>query len=82
MSVDSGLHTCTRFLVQRQVKHPSCMELQFEQVTQINLVPTPEQYCSVILDASLTVHQDGITWVLNPEDDLQASEDTWVTAKI
>ncbi len=86
MSCDGGLDTCVNFLVQRQFRDPSCIELRFEQVTRINVVPTPVNYNSVIHNATLIVHGDGITWALDlPEsklEEIDSSQDTWVTAKV
>ena len=33
MATDSGLDTCAKFIVQRQFRDSSCIELQFEQIS-------------------------------------------------
>src|SRR3954464_9950476 len=73
-----------RFLIQRQYKNPSAIELLFDEVTRFNLVPTPETYDSIIFAATLIVRDDGIFW--SPEGDWKPDGPnrdgcTWVSAR-
>lgn len=84
MSCPGNLDNRIRFLIQRQFKNPSAIELLFEEVTRFNLVPTPENYDTIIFEAVLIVREDGIYW--SPEsgwsiDSSQRDNDTWVSAK-
>jgi hypothetical protein len=84
MSCPGNLDNRIRFLIQRQFKNPSAIELLFEEVTRFNLVPTPGNYDSIIYEAVLVVREDGIYW--SPEEgwspDLEdRDEDTWISAK-
>ena len=84
MSCPGKLDNRIRFLIQRQFKAPSAIELLFEEVTRFNLVPSPENYDSIIFAASLLVHNGVIFW--SPEgnwkpDGPRRDESTWVSAK-
>ena len=84
MTCPDSLDNCIRILVQRQFKDPSAIELLFEEVTRFNLVPSPENYESIIFEDILLV-QDGTIyyppnvgwWPEFPSRD----EVTWVSAK-
>ena len=65
MACSGDLDTRIRFLIQRQFKNPSAIELQFEEVTRFNLVPTPENYDSIIYSATLLVQDKIIFWSLD-----------------
>lgn len=56
------LDTRIRLLVQRQWRDPSAIELLFEEVTTFHLVPPPENYMDIILDATLILEGDTIYW--------------------
>jgi hypothetical protein len=84
MSCPSHLDNNIRFLIQRQFKEISAIELLFEQVTRFNLVPSPENYESIILAATLLVEGGSVFW--SPEGDWgpdKPSRDdfTWVSAR-
>ena len=84
MSCSSNLDTKIRFLIQRQFKNPSAIELFFDEVTCFHLVPTPENYDSIIFSAALLVQDGGIFW--SPEGDWRPDtpgrdEFTWVAAR-
>lgn len=84
MACNGDLDTKIRILIQRQFENPSSIELLFEEVERFNLVPSPENYDSIIYEAVLLVKEDGIYW--SPEDDwsLESSdrdECTWLKAR-
>jgi len=84
MVVSGELDTSMKFLVQRQFKKPSCVELLFEQITRINIVPTDQNYDSIIYNSSISVEGGDITWIIekvSTADRLEANVDTWVRAK-
>jgi hypothetical protein len=85
MSCAGNLDNNIRFLIQRQFKNPSAIELVFEQVTRFNLVPSPDNYDSVIYDATLLVHEGIIYW--SPEEDWTPNapdrdNTTWISSNI
>ena len=65
MTCSDSLDNCIRILVQRQFKDPSAIELLFEEVTRFNLVPSPENYESIIFEATLLVQDGTIYWTPN-----------------
>lgn len=84
MTVCSNLDTSIKFLIQRQLKDPSCIELLFKGVTRINIVPSPENYDSIIYESNLGKINDEYFWVidtLQTPSDLTSTEDSWITAK-
>jgi len=85
MSCSGDLDTSIKFVVQRQFKKPSCIELLFEQVTRINIVPTPENYSEIIYEARIGLEDDEFYWSVDNSEkptDLEASADTWVKSKV
>jgi len=84
MTVSSSLDTSIKFVIQRQFRDPSCIELLFEEVTRINIVPSPENYDSIIYGSNLGKENDEFFWVVdttqNPSQ-LKSTEDSWVTSK-
>ena len=62
MAVASGLDTEERILFQRQFRSPSAIELLFEGVTQFHISPSPENYDSIIYDATLIFHKGLFYW--------------------
>ncbi|NCO94082.1 MAG: hypothetical protein COZ06_31955 [Armatimonadetes bacterium CG_4_10_14_3_um_filter_66_18] len=84
ISCAGNLDNRTRFLIQRQAENPSAIELLFDEVTRLNLVPTPESHDSVIHAATLLVRDRAIYW--SPEggwmpDRPREDECTWICAK-
>jgi hypothetical protein len=84
MSCPTHLDNRIRFLIQRQFKDPSAIELLFEEVTRFNLVPSPEDYASIIFSATLLVQDGVIFW--SPEgswkpDEADKDESTWISAR-
>ena len=84
MSCPGHLDSRIRFLIQRQAKNVSAIELFFERVTRFNLLPSPENFDSIIFGATLLV-QDGIVyWSLEGgwKPDRENRDDfTWVSAR-
>jgi len=62
MSCTGDLDNRMRILVQRQARNPAAIELLFEMVTRINLVPSAENYDSIIFEATLLVKDGNIFW--------------------
>jgi hypothetical protein len=78
------LDTRVRLLIQRQWNTPSAVELLFEQVTTFHLQPSPYNYDSLILDATMFLEGDTYywadvgTWLPTANDRDKA---TWIAAK-
>lgn len=84
MSCPDNLDDRIRFLIQRQYRNPAAIELLFEQVTRFNLVPTPENYDTIIFGATLLVRDDAIFWSPDSRWTPDCSERdsyTWMSAK-
>jgi len=84
MSCPCNLDNNIRFLIQRQFKNPSAIELLFEEVTRFQLVPTPENFDSIILGATILVQDGSIFWSLEggwTPDKAHRDEVTWVSAR-
>jgi len=84
MVCPAHLDTRIRFLIQRQFEGPSAIELLFEEVTRFNLVPSPEDYASIIFSATLFVEDGLIFW--SPEgnwrpNDPERNDSTWISAR-
>ena len=58
MAVPGELDTNVKILFQRQYSNPSAIELFFECVTVIHIVPTPENYDSIIREAIIIKNDD------------------------
>jgi hypothetical protein len=81
MACQGQLDTHARMLFQRQYKPLSALELVFHQVLGFRLSPSPENYDSIIFDATLTL-QDGVFCWADDFGLTEGDEDTtWVTAK-
>jgi hypothetical protein len=84
MSCPGDLDTRVRLLLHRQFRNPSAIELLFEEVTRFNLVPTPENYPTIIYCATLLVRDDTIFWSPGGgwrPDQAGRDESTWISAK-
>ena len=84
MSCTGELDNRIRFLVQRQFKNPSAIELLFEEVTRFNLVPTPENYYTIIFSAALLVRDNTVFWSPDSDwspDSPHRDDRTWISAK-
>ena len=62
MSVSGELDTNVKMLFQRQYSNPSAIELLFEGVTGIHIIPTPENYDSIIRDATILKCNHNFYW--------------------
>ena len=84
MACNGDLDNRVRLLIQRQFQKPSAIELLFEEVTRFNLVPTPENYDSIIFAATLLVQDGTMYWSSDGgwrPDKLNRDESTWLSAK-
>ena len=84
MNCPGNLDTSIRFVVQRQFRNTACIELLFGGVTRCNLVPTPDNYDSIIYEAKIGIENGEIYWVLDtdrPPSKCKANRDTWVSSK-
>jgi hypothetical protein len=84
MACPCNLDNSIRFHVQRQFRNPSAIELLFEQVTRFNLVPTPDNYDTIIFEAAFLVRDGTIFWCTDSRwtpDCRERDECTWISAK-
>ncbi len=83
MSCPPHLDTHVRLLIQRQFEDPSAIELLFDEVRRINVVPSPDNYDSIIFDATLLFTEDVFywadagRWLPDQEDSMNT---TWIAA--
>ncbi|CAM5190074.1 hypothetical protein [Alishewanella longhuensis] len=85
MSCSGALDTSIKFVVQRQFRNPSCIEMLFEQVTRINIVPSSENYDQIIYEALIGIEDGEFFWSVDSSEtpkDRDPREDTWITSKI
>ncbi|MDN4492989.1 hypothetical protein [Ureibacillus aquaedulcis] len=76
--------TNVRILFQRQYRNPSAIELLFRGVAQFHIVPSPENYDSIIHDAKLILHKGLLYWADDNSWDPGNSiltETSWLSAK-
>ncbi|CAM4492505.1 hypothetical protein [Paenibacillus tarimensis] len=59
MSIPVGLDHKVRLLLQRQARSLPAIELFFEQVTQVYIKPSPENYDSIIYESTF-IHKNGL----------------------
>ena len=75
MTVPGELDTNVKMLFQRQYSNPSAIELLFEGVTGIHIIPTPENYDSIIRDAIILKSNGNFYWAddynFQPEKELK-----------
>jgi hypothetical protein len=84
MSCAGDLDTRVRLLIQRQFKSPSAIEMLFEQVTTFHLLPSPDNYDSIILDGTLLYKDDTFYWADSGDWSPTATDrdkSTWIAAK-
>ncbi len=62
MRTSGDLDCNVRILCQRQWENPSAVELWFEEVTELHVSPSPLNYDSIILEATLEVNNGSIYW--------------------
>jgi hypothetical protein len=78
------LDTSIKFLIQRQFKNPSCIELLFEEVSRINIIPSPKNYFSIIYTAKIGIENNEIFWSIDTDEspkNLDPKLDSWITSK-
>ncbi|RHW41574.1 hypothetical protein D1B31_07605 [Neobacillus notoginsengisoli] len=62
MSVSAELDTNIRILFQRQFRNPSAIEMVFEGVTQMHIVPSPINYDSIIYEGKIILYRGLLYW--------------------
>jgi hypothetical protein len=82
LAMNMGWNTCARMLFQRQKNNPAVIELEFRSVGKLILNPSPLDYSSEILGASMYWKNGIIHWA----DEENWSEDidsncTWIAAR-
>jgi len=84
MSISSELDVSMRLHIQRQYRDPIAIELFFEEITRINLVPAPENCDAVIISTTIIFSNGLIYWATvdnwNP-DNIDYNDNTWISAK-
>ena len=84
MAVGVGLDTRVRMLFQRQSRPVSAIELLFEEVVRLNVIPSPEGYEGSIFTATLFHDKRMFFWA--EEGKWRPGEDdsdrvTWISAR-
>jgi hypothetical protein len=84
MNCPGNLDTRVRLLIQRQFKEPSAIELLFEQVITFHVLPSAENYASIIFNAAI-LREDEIFYWADRNDWMPKNSNrydaTWVAAK-
>nr|WP_106779122.1 hypothetical protein [Lysinibacillus timonensis] len=84
LSMSPVPETNVRILFQRQYHNPSAIELLFKDVAQFHIVPSPDNYDSIIYDAKLILHKGLLYWANDynwePENSM-LTETSWLSAK-
>jgi len=85
MSLSADRDHKVRILIQRQYTNPAAIELMFEEVTQLFIVPSPEKYDSIILEATF-LQKDGLffwaddqNW--DPDGQNKFATVNWISSK-
>lgn len=84
MVVPGVLDTNVKLLFQRQYANPSAIEILFEGVTGIQIIPSPENYDSIIRDAIILKIEDNFYWADNYDWYPKKNADNcnnWISAK-
>lgn len=84
MEVPAELDTNVKLLFQRQYANPSAIEILFEGVTGIRIIPSPENYDSIIIDAVILKIEDNFYWADNDAWHPKENADNysnWISAK-
>lgn len=83
MAAPSGLDTNVKLLFQRQFKNPSAIELWFEGVTGIHILPTPENFASILFEAIILKQNGTYYWSDDIDFDPSNIEHnvSWISAK-
>lgn len=84
MAISPNLDCKIKVLFQRQDTNPSAIEMLFEQVTRVNIIPSPENYDSIIFSATL-ISIDGTFYWADDEawkpDDPSKYAVSWISSK-
>lgn len=84
MAVPGELDTNVKLLFQRQYDNPSAIEILFENVTGIQIIPSPENYDSIIGDVIILKVGDNFYWGddcnWHPKENSDACSN-WISAK-
>ena len=84
MAVPGELDTNVKILFQRQFANPSAIEILFENVTGVQIIPSPENYDSIIRDAIILKVEDNFYWAddynWHPKENSNACSN-WISAK-
>lgn len=85
MSVSTGLDHNIRLLVQRQAENRCAIELLFEKVTQLYIKPSPENYDSIIFEATFLQKNGLFYWAddsnWDPDGEAKYSAVNWICSK-
>lgn len=85
MSISGDRDHRVRLLIQRQYRDPSVIELLFEEVTQIFITPSPENFDSIIYGAKFMHINEIFYWADNgnwdPNGDCKYGSVNWISAK-
>ncbi|MFX4260747.1 hypothetical protein ACOBQJ_00975 [Pelotomaculum propionicicum] len=84
MNTSAELDHKVRVIFQRQDKNPSAIEVFFENVTELHIIPTSENYDSIIHEATFLFEDGTFYWAdvfgWKPEDKL-TKEASWLSSK-
>jgi hypothetical protein len=84
MNCPGNLDPRVRLLIQRQFKEPSAIELLFEQVITFHVLPSAENYASIIFNAAI-LREDEIFYWADRNDWMPKNSNrydaTWIAAK-
>lgn len=84
MKVPGELDTNVKILFQRQYNNPSAIEILFENVTGIHVIPSPENYDSIIRDAIILKLEDNFYWAddynWHPKGNM-SNQINWISSK-
>ena len=85
MSLSAHRDHKVRVLIQRQNRNPTAIELMFEEVTRIFIVPSPENFDSIIFGASFIHKNDMFYWAddsnWDPEGQYKFAAVNWISSK-
>jgi len=83
MNAPGELDTNVKLLFQRQFKNPSVIELWFEGVAEIHILPTPENFTSILFEAIILKKNDTYYWSDDIDFDPNQIEyhTSWISAK-
>lgn len=84
MSISPNLDYRVQILFQRQDKGPSAIEMLFEEVTRLHIIPSPENYDSIIFGATFVLKDSTFYWAGDegwiPEDPSKYGVN-WISSK-